>query len=119
VRLQGSLHLGWCSVPILSAYSRKYRQKEPADTSHRVRSGPRREVCQRNADELGELPRQRVGEGLSRSAGPRVRVSFQLVTDLNRICRLENAGRSKPSPKLSHQSHWPQGSPPCGTRVIW
>jgi hypothetical protein len=27
--------------------------------------------------------------------------------------------KEQPSQKLSHQNHWPQGSPPCGTRMIW
>jgi hypothetical protein len=58
VRLQGSLHPGWHSVPSLSTDCWQAHQKEPIDTSHRVRSRPHREVCRMNADELGELPCQ-------------------------------------------------------------
>jgi hypothetical protein len=57
VRLRGSLHPGWHNSPRLSADSGQARQKEPSYTSHRVHSRPHREVCQRNEDELGELPR--------------------------------------------------------------
>jgi hypothetical protein len=74
--LQGSLHVGWHSVPCLSVDSEQAHQKEPPYAGHRVRSQPRREVYQRDADELGKLPRQCVGEGLSQRAIPWLRVSL-------------------------------------------
>jgi hypothetical protein len=62
VRLQGSLHPGWHSAPSLSTYSWQARQKEPSHTGHWIHSRPRREVRGGNANELGELPRQRARE---------------------------------------------------------
>jgi hypothetical protein len=58
VRLQGSLHLGWCSAPSLSIDHWQSRQEESTDASHRLYSQPRKEVRRGHADELGELPRQ-------------------------------------------------------------
>jgi hypothetical protein len=101
-RLKYNLHPGWRSAPRLSADRWQARQKEPSYATHRVCSQPRREVCQRNANELGELPCQRVGEGLSRSTGPRLRISLQLVVDSNHICHLGDIeGRDIPR-VLSH-----------------
>jgi hypothetical protein len=64
VRLQGSLHPGWHSAPILSSYSWQALQKELSHTGHRIRSRPRRKVHGGDANELGELPHQRARERL-------------------------------------------------------
>jgi hypothetical protein len=58
VILQGRLHPGWCGVPIFSSYSYQAHHKEPSHVGYRIHSRPRREVNRRDANELGELPRQ-------------------------------------------------------------
>jgi hypothetical protein len=67
VRLQGSLYTGWHSAPCLSTLSWKASEEEPPHTGHRVHGGPRRKVCGGHADELGELPRQRIRKGLRKA----------------------------------------------------
>jgi hypothetical protein len=64
-RLQGSLYIGWCSVPFLSTLNWQASEKEPPCIGHQVHGGPRRKVCGGHVDELGELPRQRIRKGLS------------------------------------------------------
>jgi len=57
-------------------WKRGYKVASIQDGQHKSQDSylTLQEVCQRDENELGELPHKRVGEGLSWSAGPRLRV---------------------------------------------
>jgi len=93
--LQGSLHTKWWNAPTLWIDSRKSCQEEYTNVGHRFCDRPHRKMCWRKTNELGELQRQPVGERLSWSARPGLRVSLQLVVDYHCLHHLGDFGGRK------------------------
>jgi hypothetical protein len=67
----------------------------------------------RNADELGELPVNKMEKDCeAQDQGYEFHFSWLLVLIAFVAWKMLEGAMFQ---KSSHQSHWPQGSPPCGT----